>query len=101
QGLADTAAFADAGRAEEHQQMQVAGSEGADVGFQLGVAGQADGVRRQLDGCGHRWSLSVSARDSDGMRATPELLGAAHPVRSAYWATRPSHCARRSGPGLS
>src|SRR6266851_6605609 len=47
QRLANAATLADAGRAEEHQQVQMAGGKGADVLFQLDVAQHADGVRRQ------------------------------------------------------
>jgi hypothetical protein len=53
EGLADAAAFADAGRAEEEEQVQVSGGEGADVGIQLSVGAEAYGVRQHFGGCGH------------------------------------------------
>jgi len=53
EGLVQAAALADAGRAEEQQQVQVARGEGTDVRIQLRVGGQAQGMRRQLGGRGH------------------------------------------------
>ena len=41
QRLADRTAFADPGRAEEEEQVQMPGSESTDIGFQLGIGVKA------------------------------------------------------------
>src|SRR5207253_2457955 len=46
QRLADTAAFADTGLAEDHQQVQMSLGKGADILLQLGEGRHADSVGR-------------------------------------------------------
>src|SRR6516162_44434 len=94
---AHMAAFADAGRSEKHQKMQMTGGESADVGFQLGVGFQAEGVWRRLDGCGHGWNLNVSAREGMPMAGDAGPSDVTRPSLKVHWVTSSRRRARRSG----
>src|SRR5262249_31521331 len=92
--LPDGAALADAGRTEEHQQMQVTLGKGPDIRLQFGIGRQAERVRRRFRGCGHDGSLGGSKPG-----ATPDVRGRPrYATAMSNYESAPSREAKRPGP---